>query len=208
MAQPLLQAAQLSCVRDERVLFKGLNLTLKAGQMLQVSGLNGSGKSSLLRILAGLMAPTTGSIHQEIAAENKSCCLWIGHAPGIKAHLSARENLAWLSTLHQTLISDEQALELALATVGLSDYAEAPCYVLSAGQQRRVALARLYLSPPLLWFLDEPFAALDQQTVAQLEQHLSAHCARGGAVVLTTHQPLVCRPEFFTELHLNQVHSS
>ena len=126
--------------------------------------------------------------------------LWIGHAAGIKDLLTAEENLAWLCALHRPASRD--AIWAALAAVGLKGFEDVPCHTLSAGQQRRVALARLHLDSPPLWILDEPFTALDKQGVAQLEEHLASHCERGGMVVLTTHHNLTRMPAGYRDIDL------
>ena len=129
--------------------------------------------------------------------------LWIGHAAGIKGLLTAEENLAWLCALHRA--ADREAIWQALEAVGLRGFEDVPCHTLSAGQQRRVALARLYLpDTPPLWVLDEPFTALDKHGVAQLEAHLARHCEQGGVVVLTTHHSLAHKPAAYRELDLGQ----
>lgn len=190
------------------MLFDRLDLQLAAGEMLQVGGPNGSGKTSLLRLLCGLMEPSAGEVLIDgrlLQAQRDDVArrlLWIGHAAGIKGMLSAEENLAWLCALHQPATPGQ--IGLALEKVGLRGFEDALCYTLSAGQQRRVALARLYLSPPTLWILDEPFTALDKDGVAQLEEHLAAHCEAGGSVVLTTHHQLARRPAGYRQLDLGQ----
>ncbi len=176
--------------------------------MVQISGPNGSGKTSLLRLLAGLMQPTAGVVRlngkplHEQRSELARNLVWIGHAAGIKDVLTAEENLSWLSALHHPASRD--AIWQALAAVGLKGFEDVPCHTLSAGQQRRVALARLYLPGPPLWILDEPFTALDKQGVAQLEAHLAQHCEQGGLVVLTTHHTLARMPAGYRELDLGR----
>ncbi|MFK3721154.1 cytochrome c biogenesis heme-transporting ATPase CcmA [Pseudomonas fulva] len=203
-----LQAVGLACERDWRLLFEHLAFELRPGDMLQISGPNGSGKTSLLRLLAGLMQPTAGQILlggrplEDQRHALASILVWIGHAAGIKELLTAEENLTWLCALHRPA-SREQIWQ-ALAAVGLRGFEDVPCHTLSAGQQRRVALARLHLAAAPLWILDEPFTALDKQGVADLEAHLAAHCEHGGTVVLTTHHTLSHTPAGYRELNLGQ----
>jgi len=205
---PLLQADGLACERDWRMLFEHLDLQLHAGDMLQISGPNGSGKTSLLRLLSGLMQPTAGRVLingqplSEQRVELARNLLWIGHAAGIKDLLTPVENLSWLCALHRP--AESPAIWQALQSVGLRGFEDVPCHTLSAGQQRRVALARLYLDSPPIWILDEPFTALDKQGVAQLEAHLAEHCERGGMIVLTTHHTLSRTPAGYRDIDLGQ----
>ena len=190
------------------MLFEHLELRLAGGDMVQISGPNGSGKTSLLRLLAGLMQPTAGQVRlngkplHEQRTELARNLLWIGHAAGIKDVLTAEENLSWLSALHHP--ATRESIWQALAAVGLKGFEDVPCHTLSAGQQRRVALARLYLDGPPLWILDEPFTALDKQGVAQLEEHLARHCEQGGMVVLTTHHTLTRMPAGYRDQDLGR----
>lgn len=208
MTSPVLQTIALACERDLRLLFENLELRLASGDMVQISGPNGSGKTSLLRLLAGLMQPTDGQVllnGQPLAEQRSELArnlLWIGHAAGIKDLLTPEENLSWLCALHHP--AEREAIWQALAAVGLRGFEDVPCHSLSAGQQRRVALARLYLDSPPLWILDEPFTALDKQGVAQLEEHLAGHCERGGLVVLTTHHTLSCKPAGYRDIDLGK----
>ncbi|WP_460117129.1 cytochrome c biogenesis heme-transporting ATPase CcmA [Pseudomonas sp. S2_C03] len=206
MTSPVLQTVALACERDLRLLFENLDLRLASGEMVQISGPNGSGKTSLLRLLSGLMQPTAGQILlngqplNEQRNELARNLLWIGHAAGIKDLLTPEENLSWLCALHHP--ANRESIQDALALVGLRGFEDVPCHTLSAGQQRRVALARLYLDSPPLWILDEPFTALDKQGVAQLEAHLAGHCERGGMVVLTTHHTLTRKPVNYRDIDL------
>lgn len=208
MTSPYLETVALACERDWRLLFERLDLQLARGEMLQVAGPNGSGKTSLLRLLCGLMHPTAGEVRlnaKPLASQRSELArnlLWIGHAAGIKGLLTAEENLRWLCALHQP--ASHEAIWRALEAVGLRGFEDVPCHTLSAGQQRRVALARLYLDAPPLWILDEPFTALDKQGVAQLEAHLAQHCEEGGLVVFTTHHSMGLVPAGYRELDLGQ----
>ncbi len=209
VTEAYLETVDLACERDWRLLFEHLHVKVKPQDMLQVSGPNGSGKTSLLRLMSGLMRPTRGdvlikgvSIGQQ-RHELASNLLWLGHAAGIKGLLTAEENLLWLAALHQGATREQ--IWHALAAVGLTGFEDVPCHTLSAGQQRRVGLARLYLDAPALWILDEPFTALDKQAVTQLELHLAQHCEQGGMVILTTHHHLQNLPSTFRELDLGQM---
>lgn len=193
----LLQTLDLCCERDERLLVDRLNLTINAGTVCQVEGPNGSGKTTLLRVLCGLSSRYRGEILwrgqpvSRVRSDYLGELLYLGHSAGIKSALSPRENLAWHHSMRSCSREDaRQAIESALVKVGLYGYEDAPCYTLSAGQQRRVGLARLFLTPASLWILDEPFTAIDKQGVAELEGWIAEHAGQGGSVLLTTHHQL------------------
>ncbi|HET8707362.1 MAG TPA: cytochrome c biogenesis heme-transporting ATPase CcmA [Pseudomonadales bacterium] len=196
MTQPTLEARQLSCTRDDRSLFDALSFTIASGTIVQVEGPNGAGKTTLLRILCGLMQGFNGNVLyegkdiQEYRDDWAQAQLYLGHLPGIKLQLNALENLRWILALTEGAGAEDDALFHALANVGLSGFEDVPCNALSAGQKRRVALARLYLQKKPVWILDEPFTAIDKKGVARLEAHLMAHAKQGGIVILTTHQDL------------------
>lgn len=195
MADPLLEVRQLCSERDDRILFSGLSFSLGGGELVQVSGPNGSGKTTLLRILAGLSSRFDGQLcwrGQPMAgalARFRSESLYLGHGLGNKGVLSPLENLRWSCALAGLAVADEQLLQ-ALQKVGLQGFEWQPCQTLSAGQQRRAALARLFCQPAALWILDEPFTAIDQRGVAEMESWLAAFCRSGGAILLTTHHRL------------------
>ncbi len=182
-ATPLLTARGLGLERGGRTLFTSLDFEVRAGQLVQIEGANGAGKTSLIRILAGLSRyGFDGDVQRQVAL------LYLGHQPAVKAMLTPRENLAW----HADGLGSygDPEIERALEAVGLYGYEDLPSHTLSAGQHRRVNLARLYLAEAPLWLLDEPFTAIDRQGVTQLEQLFVRHVERGGAVVLTSHQSL------------------
>jgi heme exporter protein A len=194
VAQALLQARGLFCERDDRVLFSDLELSLDAGELLQVQGSNGSGKTTLLRILCGLNSSYEGELFwQGVPIDDDretflASLLYLGHRVGVNKILTARENLRWSAALHCP--KTDRDIEAALEAVGLMGYADIACRNMSAGQQQRVSLARLLLSPARLWVLDEPFTTLDVTGVKILENLLADHVARGGAVLVTTHHQL------------------
>lgn len=191
----MLAVNALSCVKGERVLFSGVSFLVQAGEMLHVQGANGSGKTSLLRMLCGLSAPEQGeilwqsrSLHSERDAFFASVA-YLGHQNAIKDELSAVENLRVAAAIAGQHVGDAEACR-GLAAMGLAGKEDLQTKVLSQGQRRRVALTRLLLSKSVLWLLDEPLAALDVAGVALVEKMLDAHLAQGGMAVVTTHQPL------------------
>lgn len=188
-----LAAHRLTCVRGERTLFENVNLQVGSGQVLRVKGPNGSGKTSLLRILCGLATPAEGEIRwndrpiRSSREEFHRDLAYIGHLPGAKDDLTALENLQVAATF-AGVPADAAACESALARFGIADHADYPLKHLSAGQRRRVALGRLALAASIpLWILDEPFNALDVAAVEHLSALIGAHVAGGGIAVMTTH---------------------
>ncbi|MBW6390566.1 MULTISPECIES: cytochrome c biogenesis heme-transporting ATPase CcmA [Halomonadaceae] len=190
-----LQARNLACERDDRWLFRGLDLDIRAGEIVRVEGPNGSGKTTLLKILSGQLADYEGELFWNEQPMRKSRdaflanLLYLGHAPGVKAALTPLENLAWYQALAGHAPSEKTRMS-ALEELGLVGFEDVPAAQLSAGQQRRVALARLSLTPRPLWVLDEPFTAIDRDGVAALERRLVEHARRGGCVLVTTHHEL------------------
>jgi heme exporter protein A len=182
-AAPLLEVRRLSVERGGRQLFTEFSLTVARGELIHVRGANGAGKTTLLRILAGLSRHGfDGAVTAHVPR------LFLGHQHAVKGLLSPRENLAWHPGGESA--GSIERIDAALAAVGLYGYEDLPAAQLSAGQQRRVNLARLYLSERRLWLLDEPFTAIDVDGVAQLAARFAAHAAGGGAVVLSSHQAL------------------
>jgi heme exporter protein A len=210
-----LTAENLACARGERTLFTSLNFRVSAGQALAVEGANGAGKTSLLRLVAGFLAPAGGRIavktesgDSDDAEERGKLVGWLGHQDGLKPQLTVREQLDFYAALYRsplrpshligaTAISPANAshagevdLVSHLEQVGLARQADLPCRYLSAGQKRRLALARLLASQRPLWLLDEPFAALDAAGQALVAQLMARHCSAGGILIAATHGPL------------------
>jgi heme exporter protein A len=190
----MLQAESLACERGGRLLFKSLDFALAPGTLLRVVGPNGAGKTSLLRILCGLARPAAGRVlwsgedAHALGEEYSRRLLYLGHLSAIKEDLSPRENLRFALRL-AGLETPRAALDRALAQLGLAGREDVPARYLSQGQKRRAALARLPLAQALpLWILDEPLAALDVDAIDSVIALLGAQLARGGTVVLTTHQ--------------------
>ena len=193
----LLTLNQVGCERDYRILFTQLNFQCSEGDIVQIEGPNGCGKTTLLRLITGLSTDFYGEITwrgkqlRQVYQILLTQLLYIGHDTGVKKILSPRENLHWLCGLlpnHPAVSLTD--IDTALNKAGLYGFEDISCYQLSAGQQQRVALARLHLSGAPLWILDEPFTALDGQGINYFETLISDHAHRGGCVWLTTHQPL------------------
>ncbi|MFN3076572.1 MAG: heme ABC exporter ATP-binding protein CcmA [Alphaproteobacteria bacterium] len=190
---------ELVCLRGERVVFSGLSFALARGDAMVLVGRNGSGKSSLLRVMAGLLRPLAGSLEREgqpVALDPEAhgaAVRYVGHMDAIKSVLTVEENLAFWSGMHQdgtTEISRKDAVSAALDRVGLKRLAGQPGRLLSAGQRRRLNLARLLVAPSVVWLLDEPATALDVGAIAMVETIVAEHRERGGIVVLSTHSEM------------------
>jgi heme exporter protein A len=189
----VLEASNLDCLRGGRTLFRGLSFSLRGGELLRIAGANGSGKTSLLKILCGLLHPDGGEVRwqgtpiRQLREDYARHLVYLGHAPAVKDDLSAAENLTIACTLAGRKASPRQA-QTALQSYGLPIDAVA-VRRLSQGQRRRAALARLLLSADApLWLLDEPFAALDTAAARFTEELIASHVAQGGAAIYTTHQ--------------------
>jgi heme exporter protein A len=191
---PILEFKNFTCERDGQALFRPLNFSLSSGELVQISGPNGAGKTTFLRAACGLFDDWSGELlwqGQSIRTPGYDMCsdlLYLGHQPGVKKSLTAAENLHWFFGSHGRAFPGQ--VSAALAQVGLSGYEEVFCHQMSAGQMRRVALARLYVSAAAIWILDEPFTAIDRAGVRNLETLIQRHISNGGLVMLTTHQPL------------------
>ena len=189
----MMEVVELACARGERRLFQDLNFTQTAGELLYVHGPNGSGKTTLLRTLCGLALPEAGEVRwrgrniRRLGEEYHREMAYVGHLNGVKDELTAFENLRVTGQLLGADECEERAVE-ALQRLEFSECAELPGKVLSQGQKRRLALARLLMVPRALWIMDEPFNALDVKAVAMIQDVLIAHLDNGGMAILTTHQ--------------------
>ncbi len=204
----MLEADNLECVRGERRLFAGLGFKLEAGELLYLQGKNGAGKTSLLRMIIGLLPPEAGEIRwkgQSIRRNGedfRADLCYLGHLNAIKEELTPLENLLASAHLADEALSEDDALD-ALEQVGLAGREDLACKYLSQGQKRRVALARLVKERRPLWVLDEPFVALDVAAVDWLAGIISGHLQRGGLAVMTTHQLVAIPAGTVRELKLS-----
>jgi len=186
---PIYEGRDLACIRGERLVFAGLEFALAPGDALLVTGPNGSGKSSLLRLLAGLAAPAAGEVRWKgasVAADPEAFAAdihYVGHLDAVKPSLTVERNLAFWAGLRG---GSDASVDAGLAAVGLAELADLPARFLSAGQKRRLGLARLFATPAPLWLLDEPTIALDRASVAAVEAALDRHRAAGGIAVVST----------------------
>lgn len=198
----LITADKLSLIRANRLLFKQLSFVLHAGEAIHVVGQNGSGKTSLFKLLIGMLSPSEGQVRvfdKSPAAfdlEDRQQLLYLGHLPAVKKTLTVVENLAFNATIFDKVAVTPKHIEAALSALSLERFAEQYVGKLSRGQQRRVMLARLWLcmdehiTHKPLWLLDEPFTALDVDAIAVVQAKIDQHLASGGGVVLTSHQPI------------------
>jgi heme exporter protein A len=191
----MLSAHGLTCVRGDRPLFSGVDLAVGAGEWLHVRGTNGSGKTSLLRLLAGLSQPEAGEVRWQgepiarDAQDYRRALLFLGHHAAVKDELTGAENLRLAAQLDDVEVAPAEVLR-ALHRFGLKGREDLPVRFLSAGQKRRVLLARLMIRKAKLWVLDEPFTALDGRAVEMLGALVGEHLAEGGMAVITSHQPV------------------
>ena len=173
-----LETRHLACERGGRFLFRGLSLTLNAGELIEIHGANGSGKSRLLRILAGITSDWSGDIKLDVPA------LYIGHENGLHPDLTVLQNLEWIASLCG---APKANIDRGLNAFGTRHLMHQPCHTLSVGQARRVALSRLLYDASPLWLLDEPTNSLDAKSVARFDTLLANHLESGGAAVIATH---------------------
>ena len=205
---PVLEADAITCYRDDRALFSNLSFRLEASQTLLVEGRNGSGKTSLLRILCGIRMPDEGRICWNgkdifrLGAEYLGGIAYIGHRDGVKLDLTAAENL----TIARNLGNPDHnlSIESALDSLYLSGFDDVPARKMSAGQQRRLALARLLVTRSMLWILDEPFTSLDVAGIALTEQLIQTHVARGGMLVMSSHHVVNLEKQSVIRLNLSE----
>jgi len=186
---------RLRCTRGDRVVFEGLSFQLEDGGVVELRGSNGSGKSSLLRMMAGLLPPADGTLAWNGAFiggdmdAHRARINYVGHLDGVKGMLTVAENLEFWTAFRSGGNSDREHYAHALAAFKIANLAEVPARYLSAGQRRRVALARLLVSSAPVWLLDEPATALDADAQVALDHAIAAHLGGGGMVVMATHDP-------------------
>ena len=205
-APPLLAARGLTFMRNDEPVFGPLDFAVDAGEALLVRGDNGAGKTTLLRVLAGLLRPEAGTIEIDgrptATPERTRALAYLGHLPAQKADLSAIENLDFLCGLHGRI--GTLSADAAMRIVGLDGYQETLARQLSAGQKKRLSLARIWLSPAPVWLLDEPYANLDLDGIALVNRMVEAHLREGGATLVTTHGAYAAPPVRTRELVLRK----
>jgi len=207
-AAPFFEVRMLECIRQDVILFQDVHFELQAGELLQIDGVNGSGKSSLLRILAGLMQANSGNVcwqGQKISKcryEYQRQISYIGHLNGVKNTLTALENLQAMGALAGS--KSDITLSDALIQLELTGMDDIPLNRMSAGQKRRIALARLLVTKSKVWLLDEPFTSLDASGKSVIERLIVEHCDRGGITIFATHQPMEIEGCAIRHIHLGK----
>jgi len=203
----VLEAKEISCIRDDRILFEGLNFKLSNHQVLLLEGKNGSGKTSLLRIICGFREQDSGDLFwcdQKIKdSEYFSEMAYVGHLDGVKKELSVLENLKMSLSLSQ---KGRYSIDQALEIVHLAGYDDSLVQSLSAGQKRRLSLARLLITKNTLWILDEPFTSIDKQGIALIESLMHEHIVAGGMIILTSHHDLDLHEVDVQKINLSLCH--
>ena len=203
----MLEAVDLECVRGDRPLFSHLSFRLKPGELMHVTGVNGSGKTTLLRTLCGLTHAATGEVRwngstiHELGDDYRSQLAHVGHSNGIQGELTAEENLRAAACLGTA--ADTTRIQETLERLGLAPYRHFPSKVLSQGQKRRLALARLAILRKSLWILDEPLSALDVNSVVLMTEILMEHLARDGLIIMTSHQEIGVETKTMLQLQLD-----
>lgn len=203
----MLEVVELECVRGDRPLFTQLSFRLRPGELLHVTGVNGSGKTTLLRTLCGLTHAAAGEVRwhgstiRELGDEYRAQVAYIGHSNGLQGELTPVENLHALACLGGN--DDSALIHDTLARLGLGAYHHFPAKILSQGQKRRLALARLMVQPKSLWILDEPLSALDVNSVALMTDILLEHLARRGMVIMTSHQEIAVETKTTLQIQLD-----
>lgn len=203
----VLETISLECTRGDRPLISGMSFALAAGELLHVVGSNGSGKTTLLRALCGLSRPSAGEIRwngtdiRTLGDDYRTCLSYVGHSNGIQGELTPEENLH--AAAHLGGYPSVSKVDYALEHVSLTRFAHLPAKVLSQGQKRRLALARLLVLSRTLWILDEPVSGLDARSVAVIENLFGEHLASGGMLVITSHQELSWKAKTVHRINLD-----